>query len=265
MKRIELFEFEDFNWLPNFIREAITRLIVVLHKMLKTDEIIASLILKAKNNSSFSQIVDLGSGAGGAMPQVMKLMNDKGQDVKMLLTDLHPNKKAISHIEKLGIDNLSYHVDSVNALHFESMPTGLKTMVNSFHHMSPEIAQKILKSAESNKEPFLIYEIAENKVPTIIWWLLLPLSLVILIIMSLFMTPFVKPLTFKQIVFTFLIPIIPIIYAWDGQASSQRMYTFDDLKTLIGELDTPYYKWEMAQAKNDKGKNVGYYVLGLPK
>ena len=44
------------------------------------------------------------------------------------------------------------------------------------------------------------------------------------------MTPFVKNLTLKQIIFTYLIPIVPLIYAWDGQASLVRMYTFKDIE-----------------------------------
>ena len=47
------------------------------------------------------------------------------------------------------------------------------------------------------------------------------------------MTPLVKPLTWRQIVFTYLIPIIPICYAWDGQASLPRMYTMDDVEVLL--------------------------------
>lgn len=31
MKRLELFEFEDFIWLPDFIRNGVTGLIKVLH------------------------------------------------------------------------------------------------------------------------------------------------------------------------------------------------------------------------------------------
>jgi len=32
MKRIHLFEFEDFSWFPNWLRVRMTRLIVVMHR-----------------------------------------------------------------------------------------------------------------------------------------------------------------------------------------------------------------------------------------
>lgn len=31
MKKIQLFEFEDFNWFPNWIRACMAKLIVVMH------------------------------------------------------------------------------------------------------------------------------------------------------------------------------------------------------------------------------------------
>ncbi len=55
------------------------------------------------------------------------------------------------------------------------------------------------------------------------------------------MTPFVKPLTWRQIIFTYLIPIIPICYAWDGQASLPRIYTLKDLDHLLAGLGSWNY------------------------
>ena len=83
--------------------------------------------------------------------------------------------------------------------------------------------------------------------------------------MSLLMTPFVKPLTWKQLIFTYLIPVIPVCYAWDGQASLVRMYTFKDIELLLKDFKNEHYTWEMDQAKKENGKKLGYYILGRPK
>lgn len=268
MKRIQLFEFEDFDWFPAFIRTGMTNLIVVLHKMLGTSEVLAQLILDIKKQHAFSQIVDIGAGSGGAMPEVIEKINASGNQppTQLLLTDLYPNPEIVQQINNNSATHLRYREQPLDATNLSDAPAGLKTMMNSFHHMPPDIAKKILASAQSNKEPILIYEIAENFVPTLLWWLLLPLSLLILIVMSLFMTPFVRPLGWKQLVFTYLIPLIPLCYAWDGQASSMRTYTFDDIKILLADLpQTDDYVWEIAPAKKENGKKLGYYVLGLPK
>lgn len=267
MKRLELFEFEDFDWLPGSIRTGVTNLIVVLHRLLGTSNVIANLIVQAGNKFNFSQIVDLGSGSGGAMPDVIAQINEKRSrdPINLILTDLHPNSDFIKEIAHLNLKNVSYDENAVDATNFSQTPEGLKTMVNSFHHMPPTTAKKILQSAQKNSEPILIYEMGENFVPTLLWWLLLPISLIVLIIMVLFMTPFVKPLTWKQLLFTYLIPIIPIVYAWDGQASTMRTYTFNDIKKLLDNSQDNRYIWKMGKAKKKNGKNLGYYLLGYPK
>ncbi|MGB1043191.1 MAG: hypothetical protein ACPGU6_07340 [Tenacibaculum sp.] len=268
MKRIQLFEFEDFNWLPSFIRSSITNLLALLLKMLKTKEIASALIKNIKKEHNFTQIVDLGSGSGGVMINVIQEINkNNNTPVNLLLTDLHPNTSVVKNINNLNINNVHYQQEPLNATDFKNAPNGLKTMMNSFHHMPPDSAKKILKTAQENKQPLLIYEMGENNIPTLLWWLLLPLSIVIMVVMVFFMTPFVKNLTFKQVLFTYLIPIIPLIYAWDGQASLVRMYTFKDIKEhLLKDLkDDTIYNWTIDVAKNTKGKKQGYYVLGLPK
>lgn len=114
------------------------------------------------------------------------------------------------------------------------------------------------------KQPILIYEIGENNIPLLLWWLLLPLSLSILVIMSLFMTFWVRPISWQQILFTYFIPVIPFYYAWDGQASLPRMYTMKDLDMLIGELPETGYKWSKGRALKKNGKKLGTYLMGLP-
>ena len=260
MKRVQLFEFEDFHWIPDSIRSSMTRLLTVLIKMMGIQHIISKKVQQLVTENNLKQIVDLGSGAGGAMP----LIHEDLQEIPMTLSDLHPNKQAIKYINSLQGGNLKYLETPVNASDFKTTPEGLKTMINCFHHMPPELARKILQSAYQNKQPLLIYEMAENKMPLIVWLIMLPISVVIMVVMVLFMTPFVKPLTWQQLLFTYLIPIIPFLYAWDGQASMPRMYSMNDMDKLLEGLSSDSYSWTKEPALNDKGKATGTFVIGLP-
>jgi hypothetical protein len=266
MKRIQLFEFEDQNWFPNNIRIGLTRLIMVLHKMLGLADVLSERIGHALTKSENSTIVDLGSGAGGAMPDVLELVKNKEgfEKTNLILSDLFPNSATAASINDLNDPSLKYETQPVDATQLNNAPSGLKTMINSFHHMNPTNAKRILNSAAENKESLFIYEMAENKIPVVLWWLFLPLSLVIMIIMVIFMTPFVKPLTFHQLFFTYIIPVIPISYAWDGQASMPRIYTLHDIDTLLMDVNSDNYIWEKGPVINKKGKKQGYYVLGTP-
>lgn len=268
MKRLELFEFEDFNWLPDVIRTGVTNLIKVFHGLIGTTDVLVEVITNCRRKINFNQILDVGSGSGGPMIEVIDKINrgnEAGNSIKLLLSDKYPNTKIVQRINDLDLSNVSYLTSSVDALEMKNLPSGLKTMIASFHHMPPNTARQILSSAEVNKEPILVYELAENNIPVVVWWLFLPVSLTILVIMSLIMTPFVRPLTLTQIAFTYLIPVIPIVYAWDGQASIMRTYTFEDIKALIGERKNESYVWEIGQARKSNAKKAGYYIFGYPK
>ena len=266
MKRVQLFEFEDYKWFPTWLRTCMTNLIMVFLKMMGTSEVLSYLIARVLQEKGLSKIVDLGSGSGGAMPEVLKELHKikSLSHVELVMTDLYPNKEVAKKFNRNEKDKISYLEASVDATDLHSAPNGLKTMVNSFHHMSPKAARKILESAVQNRQPLLIYELTENKIPVLIWALLLPISLPIIMLMTWFMTPFVKPLTWQQLVFTYLIPIIPICYAWDGQASMPRMYSSDDLDELLEGLETPDFYWEKGYAKKGNGKKAGTYLVGYP-
>ena len=266
MKRIELFEFEDFHWFPANIRTSMTNLIMVFHRMIGTSDVLSRLLSGLHKKHPFKEIVDLGSGSGGPMIETSQKLNASLEDaeIQLTLTDKYPNIHTVERINNQSIPGVRYESKSQDALKMEEHPDALKTMIASFHHMPPPVAKEILKTAERNKQSIFIYEIAENDVPTLLWWVLLPFSIMILILMTLFMTPFVKQLTLSQIVFTYVLPIIPIAYAWDGLASLMRTYTINDVKELIGAYDADSYIWEIEQVKKSNGKKAGYYIYGCP-
>ena len=265
MKRIHLFEFEDQKWFPESLRTYMTNLLSVLHRMVGTREVIAGLLGPVIREHKYRRVVDLGSGSAGIMPAVFRQIKTdyELEDVELLLTDLYPNKEQVHKWS--GEDGISYNAEAVDATDWQQVPDGLKTMVNCFHHMKPAEARKILAGASQKGEPLLIYEMGENKIPLLVWWLLLPLSLAVLILMTLFMTPVVRPLSWKQLLFTYIIPIVPFCYAWDGQVSIVRMYTMSDLDELLAGLDSESYEWNKGKAYKKNGKQLGTFLMGIPR
>ena len=146
MKRIDLFEFEDFAWFPNWMRICVTNLIVVMHKFLKSSDDLVPLINRALKYSDTNTIVDLCSGSGGPMIQVFEdLKKEKGDgNVELILTDLYPNLEMAREINNSAIKNLLYKTTPVNASNVNPDLTGIRTMVGCFHHMKPDTAKLIL-------------------------------------------------------------------------------------------------------------------------
>ena len=257
MKRIHLFEVEDFNWFPNWIRIRLTRLVKLMHRIVKTEDkliqILEPLILEGKHNS----ITDLCSGSGGPMVNVLeKLKKDsKFKNLKLTLTDLYPNLEMVKQFKTNP--SINYSSESVDVTKVNEDFKGLKTMICSFHHMKPEHAKEILKSAKENKDTICIYEISDNSFPSV----LNIFTFFFNFINCFFITPFVRPMSWQQLVFTYIIPILPIGFAWDGAVSNARTYTLSDLDELLNGLKGDSYYWEKGVIK---GTIPSIYLIGKP-
>ena len=93
---------------------------------------------------------------------------------------------------------------------------------------------------------------------------LLPIGLIFVFLSAFIMAALAKPRTFNHLFFTFVIPIVPFFYAWDGQASMPRIYTPEDIDHLISGLSDETYIWEKGYGVSKKGKPLGSYLLGRP-
>ena len=260
MKRIHLFEFEDFKWFPHFLRTCMTNYIVAIHKLLGSRTDLVALLNKVLPHASQPHIVDLCSGGGGPMPAVLEELNSQREEkpIQLTLTDLYPNLEAAKRFNEDAGNGIEYHVQPVDATNVEQSLGGVRTMNCSLHHMRPEIAREILKNAKDLKEPICVFEISDNSLPTWLWWVAIPTTFLSVF----FITPLVRPMTWQQIVFTYLIPLLPIFIAWDGAVSNVRTYTPEDLEVLLTDLKDPSYSWEIGKIKA-KGTHK-LYLLGWP-
>lgn len=259
MKRIQLFEFEDQPWFPDWIRVLMTRYISSFHKLLESAKLMKPLIEKGLSHTKEIVILDLCSGNGGPMPEIFHDLQQKKPSLKLLLSDLYPNKKAAEKFNEDTKSNIQYLTTSLDATKVSPEIKGLRTMVSSLHHMKPDVAREILSNAKNSGQPILIFEISDNSPPIFLWWLAIPFAL----IATFFLTPMVRPLTWQQLVFTYLIPILPLFIAWDGAVSNARTYTLEDMALLTEGLSDEKYTWEMGKLDGKGGKKL--YLLGKPR
>src|SRR5258708_35830223 len=94
---------------------------------------------------------------------------------------------------------------------------GFRTMFTSFHHVSPEEARAILQNAVDAGEGIGIFEITRRAPLTV--GLMLPWAL-----MPFICTPWIRPFRWSRLLRTYLFPIIPLGFLFDGVGSSLRTY-----------------------------------------
>lgn len=255
MKRIHLFEFEDLPWFPSILRDHATEFLQFLVDRTHLFEPIVDKLIKAIDRSGDRTIIDLGSGGGGPWVGLSRELEVKRPEFEVFLTDLYPNRRGLSRVTRKR-KNLHFIKDPVNALKVPSELKGFRTMFLSFHHFRPEQALGILQDSVNARSGIGIFEGQERSFASILAMALSPVTVLLT-------TPFIRPFRWSRIIFTYLVPIIPIIVLWDGVVSSFRTYSVEEMKELISRVPGhKTFSWEVGKIPSGPGKVL--YLFGTP-
>lgn len=256
MGRIHLFEFEDLSWFPSFLRNYGTDFLQFLSNKTKMYKPIISIIKKGLEKSGTNQIIDLGSGGGGGLIWLNSELKKDIPNLKITLTDYYPNISAFKFTKKQA-GNFEFVEKSVDARNVPAELNGLRTQFLSLHHFKSDDAKHILQNAISSNSSIAIFEAQERSVPSILAMLFSPISVLLT-------APFIRPFKLGRIIFTYLIPIVPLFVLWDGIVSSLRTYSVKEMNELIDKLNgKENYDWEVNKVKS--GPSVVLYLLGTKK
>jgi hypothetical protein len=262
MQRFPVIEFEDLPWLPRWLRQNMTQYVRMIHRLLRTETILLAPIAQALRQGHTTEIVDLCSGSGGPLPEVVAMLRAKtGAAVHLTLTDLYPDARAAERINTTNRPWLRYEMTPLDATEVPFHKSGLRTMICCFHHMPPSKAQKILRRAYQDRKPICIFELSDNRHSR---WLILALFPT-LFMLTLLLTPFMRPLSWRQLIFTYFVPLLPFLDAWDGAASLARAYSPRDIAEMLRGLADQNYAWELHHPKRPLLKGSMLLLLGLPR
>lgn len=256
MGRIHLFEFEDLEWFPSILRNYGTDFLQFLSNKTGMYKPIIPLLKETLLKTNTDTIIDLGSGGGGGILELNRELKKKIPKLKIKLTDFYPNLAAFEQTKKLA-DNIEYEINPVDARNVPSELKGLRTQFLSFHHFKPNDAKLILQNAVGSESNIAIFEAQERSLPSILAMLFSPISVLLT-------TPFIRPFKLGRMIFTYLIPIVPVFVLWDGVVSSLRTYSVMEMQKLINELkDTEKYDWKVGKVKSVPSKIL--YLIGTEK
>lgn len=257
MKRIHLFELEDQSWFPKIIRDAMTDYLQFVADRFDFYHSVIHVVKKGLSNSGGNQIVDLASGGGGGLLKVAEHLREDYPELRIVLTDFYPNQTAFESIKEKAPTTFRFESSSIDARNVPRRLTGLRTQFLSFHHFRRADAMRILQNAVDTEQPIAIFEVQKRNLEHLIKFSLSPIGVWVT-------TPFIRPFRWSRILFTYLIPIIPICVFWDGLVSVLRTYSIDEMQSMVREVDPDAkYEWEI-----DEQKSASFtipYLLGYPK
>lgn len=261
MKRLQLFEWEDQPWVPNVVRDYITDHLHHVMTRGKLFEPVLPLLTELLQNTGTRRIVDLCSGAGGPFPELAEsLQAASAEPVEIVLTDRFPNRAAIERLKQVTGNRVTYRREPTDAFDVPAELSGVRTMFTALHHFGPDQVRRLLSDAVAKRQPFLACEAIERDLHTIVKVGLFNL------LSGLLVTHRVGPVTLARAFCTWLLPVGPLAYTWDGIVSCLRVYTCDELRELSAGLDDASYRWEVGQVagRNDFGPFRVTYLRGQP-
>ncbi|KAF7186898.1 hypothetical protein HII31_11858, partial [Pseudocercospora fuligena] len=244
--RWQLFEFSDLWIVPPFIKhdaqDALARLYTRTLPLLQQNspaeliaDILSSYLQSLDLKTSEWSIIDFGSGQGGPLPIIEKIINH-GRDspIPFILTDLHPNldvwMELATHSRALyAAISTTTRGDKQAALQAGFESNGRKVFrffSESFHRFDDAYATKVLKSTLDTADAFAIVELQERRLFSLVG-VLLETYLFLLLGWLWFWEDKI------HLVLIYLIPILPVMQFLDGLVRCLRTRTFEDMITLV--------------------------------
>ena len=78
------------------------------------------------------------------------------------------------------------------------------------------------------------------------------------------MTPLIRPLRWSRLLWTYLIPLVPVITLFEGLVSCLRTYSVQELHELTARLGTNDYVWSIGTVKSKTTPIPVTYLIGVP-
>lgn len=168
----------------------------------------------------------------------------------------------IAHKSGAGIETVAPYLDSDIVLKpalmdaSEEEQEGLYLSVNGFHQLGKEEASRLLTKAATSGNPIAVVEGNNDSLWQVVGMtIFVPLTIILT-------APLVKPFRLGRILFTYLIPILPIMTMLDGCMALFKLYAPADLDELVRPIQAPNYQWKSGKMDNGRGGKI-IFLLGF--
>jgi hypothetical protein len=256
MKRRHWIEISDETWCPRGIRNAVTDYCRLVTELSGIYNSVAPLLLDALNQTGSRRVLDLGSGGAGPWLRLQPLLRKMGLDVTVCLSDHNPDVAAFERARRLSRHAIVYHVEPVDAARVPGGLPGFRTMFSAFHHLDPGQARATLEDAVAHGEGIAVFEMGGGR------RFLMLLAVLPVPVRVLLAVPFIRPFRWSTLLWTYLIPVLPIILLFDSCVSVLRVYDIQELRDLTAGLDR--FRWSAGTVRGKPIPVPVLFLVGVP-
>lgn len=249
-------ELEDQPWCPAIVKSGMTDYLRFLFHFLNLYQPAAALLVQALEKCGKYTVVDLCSGSGGAVEKVIRSIHkNHNRSVNFILTDIYPRTDSWLYLAAKTSYAVAYVPYPVNATSVPAELKGFRTLFSGIHHFGPDSVRMIMEDAAAAGEGIAVFDGGDKNIFMVLLILLIhPLALLLF-------TPFIKPFRWTKLVYTYLVPLIPLGTVWDGVVSIANLYKPSELLT-IARSSAKGYDWKAGKVKNRYGLNITYLIGG---
>ena len=165
--------------------------------------------------------------------------------------------EAFERAGRMTQQAITYHSEPVDATRVPGDLHGFRTIFTAFHHFRPEQACAVLADAVRTRQGIGVFEVTQRGVLALLLTMLAPL--VVLLV-----TPLIRPFRWSRLLWTYLIPLVPMIMLFDGLVSCLRTYSVQELHDLTARLGTNDYLWDIGTVKSKTTPIPITYLIGVP-
>ena len=242
--RIQLIEFNDFAYSPAFVRESITETLGTGLRWLDMGAVAGPSFVDFCRKGRVRTALDLCSGTGDSIALLLDWTAAHATDFetpRFVLSDLFLNEGALVRAEGGHAPHLRIERAAVDATRVpERIEHDARTLFNAFHHFRPPVARRILADAVQAGRSIFIYEGFPRSLAR--FGATAPHML-----LALLANPLRAPRRrVPKAIFTYLVPIIPLLATWDAIISTYRMHSEDELRAMVAPFGERY-SWEYCE------------------
>jgi hypothetical protein len=251
-----LFEIHDHPRFPRFLRDMVTDALQVLWDSSNLYQPIVPHLQGALVNSGTRNVLDLCSGGGGPWLSLARDLERKEHyPVTVCLTDRYPNRKAFERLQSRSKLTVKFDLRSIDAVRVPTDLNGFRTLLTAFHHFAPAAARQVLVDAMDHREGIAIFEMPQRTLKTMLAVCFTPLVVLCL-------TPWILPFRWPRLLWTYFLPVIPVVVCFDGWMSCLRSYSQHELSEIVRNLPGGNYEWEIGEERG--GFLPVTYLIGYP-
>ena len=257
-QRYHCVEIADLRGCPRLLRDGLTDYLRHAEATLRPYDPAAPQLKRAFDASGARRVVDLCSGAGGPWIPLLETWQKLGSaPLEVRLTDQRPSPEAWRSASVASGGRIRAHPEPVDARAVPKELDGFRTLFAALHHFRPAEAEAIVRDAVDKRQGIAIFEVTERSFRAIALacfsWLFV-----------LLLTPGIRPVRIRRLVFTYLIPLIPLLVTFDGVVSCLRTYTPDELGELARRAGGGHV-FEFGQANYPGFPIPVTWAIGVPR